>query len=79
MKIYYASLVNSLIGVYYPIEAPSEGHARTRIARSDLAKLWCSMYTPKQVDEFIEKYGGVKLPDEFATRLCYDSYVVENL
>ena len=73
----YASLMGPLLGMYYPLPFDDEGKCRVALNSSSLAKLWCSVYTSKVVDESIAKYGGIKLPDEYARKLDYDSHVVE--
>lgn len=73
----FASLVGPLLGVYYPL--PFDGEVKNRLAlnSSKLHKLWACVYTEKEVDEQVTRWGGVKLPDEFRLRLDYDSYIVE--
>jgi len=71
--IYYASLTRALMSLYYPIEAENEDIARRMIATSSLSKMWCSVYTEEQVDEFIKNYGGHKLT---VRQLDYDYHRV---
>lgn len=74
--MWYASLVKSLIGIYYPIEAASENEARLKISTSSLKELWCSVYHADKTDELIAAYGGIKLPDGYAKHLDFDSFAV---
>ncbi len=76
-KFYYASLMGPLLGVYYPLPFDNERQNRVALNTSRLSKLWCSVYTRKEVEEQIEQFGGVMLPDEFANKLDYDSFAVE--
>lgn len=64
----YASLTGPLLGLYFPVGA-DEAAARRDLNESKLARLWCSVYPEKIVDEQIQRWGGVKLPDDFASRL----------
>jgi hypothetical protein len=75
-KFYYASLMGPLLGVYYPLPFDNERQNRTALNTSRLSKLWCAVYTRHEVEDRIKQFGGVILPDEFASKLHYDSFAV---
>lgn len=74
---YYASLIGPLLGVYYPLSNEFDSvQRRMALNTSKLRMLWHSIYTTEEVDQSIQIWGGVKLPDEFAKKLDYGSHAV---
>lgn len=73
----YASLTGPLLGVYYPLPNADETTCRLLLNESQLKSLWCGIYNENQVDEQIEEYGGVKLPDNFCVALVFNGFVAE--
>lgn len=55
MNIYYASLVHGLCGYYVKFSAPSEGIVRKYLG-TYFGRLWCSVYTPADMNELSHKY-----------------------
>lgn len=66
----YASLTGPLVGLYFPLPSKSEEENRIALNQSKLQNLWCSIYTEKEVNEHIKKYGGQKLDAHFALRIA---------
>lgn len=80
MQTYYASLVKSLFGLYYPVRADSIEEARAKMATSDLKSHWCSVYTSEEVDRQITEFGhGAKLPEYLVEVLSYDHFELSKL
>lgn len=77
MSKLYASLMGPLVGVYYPLPFNNEGKNRIALNTSRLQHLWCSVYTRKEVEAQIERFGGLMLPDKFVHDLDYDSHAVD--
>lgn len=75
----YVSLIGPFLGAYFPLpdELESEAEQRMAVHTSRLQPIWCSIYTEAEVDYQIKRFGGHKLPDEFASKLDYDSHKVE--
>lgn len=46
MKLFYVSLVRSLLGYYVTFLAPDEATVRSHLAKY-YGKLWCSVYSEK--------------------------------
>lgn len=75
---HYASLIGPLTGLYYPLPTELNTYIQQRKAlnTSKLKALWCSIYSVKEVDGQIEKFGGQKLPDRLARTLDYEHHKV---
>lgn len=73
----YASSMGPLLGLYYPLPFDNELQNRKALNTSRLSKVWCSVYSRDQVEEQIKQFGGLMLPDEFATKLDYDAFAVD--
>ncbi len=74
---YYASLMGPLLGVYYPLPFQQERKNRAALNTSRLKSLWCSVYSREEVERQVKQFGGYIMPDEFADKLDYDSFAVE--
>jgi hypothetical protein len=65
-----------MLGVYYPLPFEDPDLCRVALNTSKLKSLWCSIYDEETVDQAMEQFGGVKLPEGFARKLDYDSHAV---
>ena len=71
-NVYYVSLVRGLVGNYVKFVAESEGQVRTHLDKY-YGRLWCSVYTPYEMETNKRKFEGTKVINERNPVVLFDA------